>query len=184
MLIQGNARAHLTFVHVCCRGESGLNGACARWLLGVGTAVVRSDRGVEVFCECGPVTHAIRCVDALTWGLVTLRARNVICDGAGLLVMIGCWPKLAHLVLVTQTPPCSPPLHSIAVVDERQLWPGGAVVPVWKVSVGNPLPPLPPLPVLVPVAPLPLPLSLPAVVVGLGAGVSKSGGVPVGVGMQ
>ena len=96
-----------------------------------------------------------------------------------MLVMIGCWPKLAHLVLVTQTPPCSPPLHSIAVVDERQLWPGGAVVPVLKVSVGNPLPPLPPLPVLVPVAPLPLPLSLPAVVLGLGAGDSKSGGVPV-----
>ena len=100
---------------------------------------------------------------------------------ASLLVTVGCCPKLAHLVLVTQTPPCSPPLHSIAVVDERQLWPGGAVVPVLKVSVGNPLPPLP---VLVPVPVLPLPLSLPAVVLGLGAGVSKSGGVPVGVGMQ
>lgn len=101
----------------------------------------------------------------------------------------GGWPKLAHLVLVTQTFPWSPPLHSVAVVDERQTWPGGAVVPGEEGSVGAELSvgsPPPPFPVLV----LPwlllllLPLPLPAVVVGFGKGDSKSGGVPVGVGTQ
>lgn len=87
-----------------------------------------------------------------------------------MLVTVGCCPKLAHLVLVTQTPR-GPPLHSMAVVDERQLWPGGAVVADFEmsvgadVSVGNPLSSFP-------------------VVVGFGVGDSKSGGVPVGLGTQ
>jgi hypothetical protein len=85
-----------------------------------------------------------------------------------MLVVAGSWPKLAHLVLVKQTPPWSPPLHSIAVVDERQTSPGGAVVPGFEGSVGKPPPPFP---VLVDV-------------VDFGAGDSKSGGVPVGVGTQ
>jgi hypothetical protein len=96
-----------------------------------------------------------------------------------MLVITGSWPKLAHLVLVKQTLPWSPPLHSIAVVDERQTSPGGAVVPGFEGSVGKPPPPFPVL-VLV----LVLPLSLPVDVVDFGAGDSKSGGVPVGVGTQ
>jgi hypothetical protein len=96
-----------------------------------------------------------------------------------MLVVAGSWPKLAHLVLVKQTPPWSPPLHSIAVVDERQTSPGGAVVPGFEGSVGKPPPPFPVL-VLV----LVLLLSPPVDIVDFGAGDSKSGGVPVGVGTQ
>lgn len=98
-----------------------------------------------------------------------------------MLVDAGSSPKLAHLVLVTQIPPRGPPLHSMAVVDERQIWPGGAVVSGAEVSVGNPLPPFP---VLVLMLVSVLPFSLPAVVVGFRVGDSKSGGVPVGVGIQ
>ena len=89
--------------------------------------------------------------------------------GAAIVVGVGFSPKLAHLVEVTQTPPRGPPLHSTAVVDERQTWPGGAVMPGFEGSVGTP----PPL------------LAVPgAVVVRFGVGDSKSGGVPVGVGTQ
>ena len=54
-------------------------------------------------------------------------------------------------------------------------WPGGAVVTDFDEIVGGPSPPFP---VFV------LPLPLPEVAVGFEVGVTKSGGVPVGVGAQ
>jgi len=97
--------------------------------------------------------------------------------GAAEVVGVGLSPKLAHLVEVTQTPPRGPPLHSTAVVDERQTWPGGAVVAGFVGRVGKP----PPLLLLV----VPGPVAVPAAVeVRFGVGDSKSGGVPVGLGTQ
>lgn len=95
--------------------------------------------------------------------------------GAAVVVGVGFSPKLAHLVEVTQTPPRGPPLHSTAVVDERQTWPGGAVTPGFEGSVGKP----PPLLVVAGAVAVSV-----AVVVRFGVGDSKSGGVPVGLGTQ
>ena len=99
--------------------------------------------------------------------------------GAAIVVGVGLSPKLAHLVEVTQTPPRGPPLHSTAVVDERQTWPGGAVMPGFEGSVGKP----PPL-LLVVLLPLPLPPFSSPSSVGLGLAGSKPGAVPLGLGTQ
>lgn len=83
-------------------------------------------------------------------------------------------PKLAQDVEVTQTPPRGPPLHSVAVVDERHTCPGGAAVGA-GVNVGKLVNP-PPNP----------PLSAGLVLVGreVSHGGAKSGGVPVGFALQ
>jgi hypothetical protein len=78
LLIWADARADLAFIDVRCRSKSCLYRRCACWLLGISTAVVRRDQSVQTLYECGLVTHAVCCVDTLTWVLVAVRARYEI----------------------------------------------------------------------------------------------------------